>query len=652
MPVVSASTPLLVLTGVSRTYTSGGEPLTVLRDVTLTIESGEFVAIMGASGSGKSTLMNIIGCLDKPTIGAYSIRGIAVAGLGGDALAALRRETFGFIFQRYNLMSDLSAVGNAEVPAVYCGMATGPREARASGLLRDLGLGDRLQHHPNQLSGGQQQRVSIARALMNGGPVILADEPTGALDSQGGKEVMAILETLHGQGHTIILVTHDSDIAAYAHRVVRIADGRITSDESQPHGEAVTSVRRGDTKHEAAPAAAVLNESLKMALRSLVHNRLRTALTMLGIIIGVASVVALMAIGNGAKQDVLDRIQAMGTDLLTIERGAPNARASANVVRSFLPEDLPSISSVPGVLLTNPETSASALLRFGDVDLTVSATGTGEDFPQVHDWPLQSGVFFTADHVTRYAQVVAIGTTVVTNLFPGGTTPIGQYVLIGNAPFMVIGVMTSKGATPRGDDQDNAVWLPYTTAGARIFGQRFFQHIVVRVKPGVDMSAVQAGLHTLLLTRHRTEDFNIRNMADTIATADATQNTLTDLLAAIAVISLVVGGIGVMNIMLVSVTERTREIGIRMAVGARGFDVLFQFLTEAVLVCFIGGIVGVVAGIGGGLATSKIAGWRLMFTTAPVALAFGCAFLTGIIFGYLPASKAAHLDPIEALARE
>jgi macrolide transport system ATP-binding/permease protein len=649
---VSATAPLLALTGVSRTYTSGGAPLTVLRDVSLAVESGEFVAIMGASGSGKSTLMNIIGCLDKPTVGAYSIRGIAVAGLNGDALAALRRETFGFIFQRYNLMSDLSAVENAEVPAVYCGMATRPRGARASGLLRDLGLGDRLEHHPNQLSGGQQQRVSIARALMNGGPVILADEPTGALDSQGGKEVMAILEKLHAQGHTIILVTHDSDIAAYAHRVVRIADGRITSDEPQPHGAGVISVRRDDPKHEAAPAAAVLNESLKMALRSLVHNRLRTALTMLGIIIGVASVVALMAIGNGAKQDVLDRIQAMGTDLLTIERGAPNARATANVVRSFLPEDLPSIASVPGVMLTNPETTASALVRFGDVDLTVSATGTGPDFPQVHDWALQSGVFFTADHVTRYAQVVAIGTTVVTNLFPGGTTPIGQYVLIGNAPFMVIGVMSSKGATPRGDDQDNAVWLPYTTAGARIFGQRFFQHIIVRVNPGADMSAVQAGLHALPMTRHGTEDFNIRNMADTIATADATQNTLTDLLAAIAVISLVVGGIGVMNIMLVSVTERTREIGIRMAVGARGFDVLFQFLTEAVLVCFIGGIVGVIAGIGGGLATSKIAGWRLMFTTAPVALAFGCAFLTGIVFGYLPASKAAHLDPIEALARE
>jgi macrolide transport system ATP-binding/permease protein len=649
---VSAPTPLLVLQAVSRTYTSGGEPLTVLRDVNLTVESGEFVAIMGTSGSGKSTLMNIIGCLDKPTVGSYSIRGVAVASLNGDALAALRRETFGFIFQRYNLMSDLSAVENAEVPAVYCGLPTRPRAARASGLLRDLGLGDRLQHHPNQLSGGQQQRVSIARALMNGGPVILADEPTGALDSQGGKEVMAILEKLHREGHTIIVVTHDSAVAAYAHRVVRISDGRITSDESQPHGEALARVHPGDVVPGEAPGAAVLGESLKMALRSLVHNQLRTVLTTLGIIIGVASVVALMAIGNGAKQDVLDRIQAMGTDLLTIERGAPNARASANVVTSFVPEDLPSIASVPGVMLTNPETTASALVRFGDVDLTVTATGTGPDFPQVHDWPTQSGVFFTADHVTRYAQVVAIGTTVVTNLFPSGTNPIGQYVLIGNAPFMVIGVMTSKGATTRGDDQDNAVWLPYTTAGARIFGQRFFQHIIVRVKPGADMDAVQAGLHALLLTRHGTEDFNIRNMADTIATADATQNTLTDLLAAVAVISLVVGGIGVMNIMLVSVTERTREIGIRMAVGARSFDVLFQFLTEAVMVCFIGGALGVLVGVGGGWTTSRLAGWRVMFTVAPIALAFGCAFLTGIVFGYLPARKAAHLDPIEALARD
>ena len=644
--------PLLVLKDVSRTYSSGGEPLTVLREVSLVIQSGEFVAIMGASGSGKSTLMNIIGCLDKPTAGTYSIRGVDAASLNGDALAALRRDTFGFIFQRYNLMSDLSAVENAEVPAVYCGMGKTERAAHASDLLRDLGLGDRLEHHPSQLSGGQQQRVSIARALMNGGPVILADEPTGALDSQGGKEVMAILEKLHSQGHTIIVVTHDSDIAAYAHRIVRIADGRITSDEPQQKGEAGVQAQTGETGKDAGPGVGVLGEALKMALRSLMHNRLRTALTMLGIIIGVASVVALMAIGNGAKQDVVERIQAMGTDLLTVMRGPPAVRASAEIVTSFLPEDLPSIRSVPGVSMAVPETNLSSLLRFGNQDLTVTAVGTGEDFPLVHDWPPQSGVFFSAEHVKRYSQVVVLGQTVVKNLFPDGLNPLGQYVLIGSAPFLVIGVLSSKGLTPRGDDMDNSVWLPHTTAGARIFGQRFFNNFVVRVKPGADMGEVQTEIHTLLMKRHGKEDFNIRNQADTIETANETQNTLTYLLAAIAVISLVVGGIGVMNIMLVSVTERTREIGIRMAIGARSFDVLFQFLAEAVVVCFIGGLAGVIVGLGGGLATSALAGWRVIFTVPPIVIAFACAFLTGIIFGYLPARKAAQLDPIDALARD
>jgi macrolide transport system ATP-binding/permease protein len=644
--------PLLELNTVGRTYNSGGTPLTVLTDITLAIQQGEFVAIMGASGSGKSTLMNIIGCLDKPSTGAYRIHGTEVASLEGDALAKLRRDTFGFIFQRYNLMSDLTALENTQVPAVYRGEPKAQRAKRAGELLTQLGLGDRIDHFASQLSGGQQQRVSIARALMNGGSVILADEPTGALDSKGGKEVMAILEKLHAEGHTIILVTHDAAISAYAHRIVHIADGRIVSDEPQNKVAAICPTLTDSLESDASSGAAVLGESLKMALRSLTHNRMRTALTMLGIIIGVASVVGLMAIGNGAKQDVLERIQAMGTDLLTIERGPPNVRASGEIVVSFLPEDLPSLAGAPGVELAEPETELSTLLRYGNEDLIVTAVGTGEEFPRVHDWPMQSGVFFSSEHVRRYAPVVTLGTTVVKNLFPNGDNPLGKYVLLGNAPFLVIGVMSSKGSTPRGDDLDNSVWMPYTTAGAQIFGQRFFKHFIVRVKKDADMSVVQDELHTLMLKRHRKEDFNIRNMADTIATANQTQNTLTYLLAAIAVISLVVGGIGVMNIMLVSVTERTREIGIRMAIGARGFDVLFQFLTEALMVCFIGGLLGVCVGLGGGLVVSAIAGWRVIFTVVPIIISFACAFLTGILFGYLPARKAANLDPIEALARD
>ena len=357
--------------------------------------------------------------------------------------------------------------------------------------------------------------------------MILADEPTGALDSKGGKEVMAILVKLHAQGHTIILVTHDSDIAAYAHRLVRIADGRITSDELQKKDAVINQVKLGDLERDASAGMAVLGESLKMAFRSLVHNRMRTALTMLGIIIGVSSVVALMAIGNGAKQDVVERIQAMGTDLLTVMRGPPAVRASANIVTSFLPEDLPSIRGVPGVGMAVPETTSSSLLRFGDLDLMVSVVGTGEDFPQVHDWPAQSGVFFSAEHVKRYAQVVVLGQTTAKNLFSADMNPLGQYVLIGSAPFLVIGVLSGKGLTPRGDDMDNSAWLPYTTAGARVFGERFFNDFVVRVNPDADMSVVQTSLHSLLMKRHGKEDFNIRNMADTIATANATQNTLT-----------------------------------------------------------------------------------------------------------------------------
>jgi macrolide transport system ATP-binding/permease protein len=645
------ASPLIQLDAVSRTYASGGAPLTVLKEVSLTIHSGEFVAIMGPSGSGKSTLMNMIGCLDRPSSGTYRIRGIDVASLDGDLLARLRRDTFGFIFQRYNLMSGLSALDNAEVPAVYRGMPKPEREARAGKLLRHLGLSERLHHSPNQLSGGEQQRVSIARALMNGGPVILADEPTGALDSQSGKEIMAILQELPGQGHTIILVTHNSNIAAYAQRIVRLSDGRIRSDE-QKNEEAGNAPKTGEWEKEAKPGMAILGEALKMALRSLFHNRLRTALTMLGIVIGVASVVALMAIGNGAKQEVVERIQAMGTDLLSVERGRPAVRASGETVISLVPEDLPAIANVPGVDTVIPETELSVLLRFGNLDLVVTAVGTSENFPRVRNWALHSGVFFSAENVRRYAQVVTLGQTVVKALFPNGENPLGKYVIIGHTPFLVIGIMNSKGLSAKGDDLDNSVWLPYTTASARIFGYRFFKRFNVKVKTGADMGQVEDGIRTLLIHRHRKEDFYIRNMAEIIKTANETQDTLTYLLAAIAVISLVVGGIGVMNIMLVSVTERTREIGIRMAIGARSFDVLFQFLTEAVMVCLIGGLAGVTIGVAGGLATTMIAGWRVIFTVAPIIIAFSCAFLTGIVFGYLPAMKAARLDPIEALARD
>jgi macrolide transport system ATP-binding/permease protein len=646
---------LLELWQISREFPSGSGRVTVLRDICLAIHAGEFVAIMGPSGSGKSTLMNILGCLDRPTAGSYRVNNLDTALLDSNALAQLRRTTFGFIFQRYNLMADLTAVENAAIPAVYAGMLETHRTSRAVELLKRLGLADRLRHRPGQLSGGQQQRVSIARALMNGASAILADEPTGALDSHSGAEVLRILHDLHRHGHTIVLITHDEQIARHAGRIIRLHDGAMLSNYVIDAG----SVAGGGAGSNppalastATPTAVVFAEAFRMALRSLLHNRLRAALTMLGIIIGVASVVAMLAIGNGAKQEVLERIQAMGTDLLDIRRGVVAARSSLRGVVTLTPEDLPLLSGLPGVVAVVPESDGTLLVRYGDKDLLVPAVGTSEVFPDIRNWPLQVGFFFTDADVKNYRSAVALGPSVVQELFPEGESPIGKYIMIGPAPFQIVGVMSSKGLSSRGYDRDYQLWIPYTTASTLMFGRRYFDGVTVKVAKAALMKDVEQAIHNTLLRSHGAEDFNIRNMADLIETANQTQNTLTSLLGAVAVISLIVGGIGVMNIMLVSVTERTREIGIRMAVGARTFDVLMQFLTEGVVVCALGGIVGVAAGIAGGWAASRAMQWQTEISVAPCLLAFACAFITGLVFGLLPARKAARLDPVEALARD
>ena len=644
---------LLELSGLGREFRSPTGRIAILRDINLTIHPGEFVAIMGPSGSGKSTLMNILGCLDRPSTGSYRVNGQDTALLDPDALAQLRRDTFGFVFQRYNLLADLNAVENAAIPAVYAGVPGVTRTPRSMELLEQLGLGNRLHHRPGQLSGGEQQRVSIARALMNGATIILADEPTGALDSQTGDAVLRALDDLNVGGRTVVLITHDEQIAQHARRIVRLHDGRVISDQALPARAALPTVSlpsRLNHDDASASAAVVFGEALRMALRSLLHNRLRTALTMLGIVIGVASVVAMLAIGSGAKKEVLERIQAMGTDLLDVKRGLAAVRGSSKGIVTLTPEDLPLLTSLPGVVSAVPETNGTVVLRYGNRDLEVPAVGTSDEFPTVRNWPLQSGVFFTSGDVKRYGLVVVLGDTVAQQLFPTGESPSGKYVILGNSPFQVAGVMTSKGISSRGYDQDYQVWVPYTTATTLLFGYRYFGDVNVKVSDASVMKQVERSIHAVLIKSHGAEDFNIRNMADLIDTANQTQDTFTSLLAAVAVISLIVGGIGVMNIMLVSVVERTREIGIRMAVGARSSDVLLQFLTEAVVVCAIGGLLGVVLGIAGAVATSRSMGWVTVISAAPAALAFGCAFITGIAFGYLPARKAARLNPVQALA--
>lgn len=657
LKAVQATEPLIELSGITKTYTRGDVSVEVLHGISISIYPGEFVAIMGASGSGKSTLMNILGCLDRPTTGSYRFAGHEVSTLDRDRQALLRREAFGFIFQQYNLLSNADAVENVEVPAVYAGLTRAKRIVRAKGILTSLGLGDRLDHRPNQLSGGQQQRVSIARALMNGGQVILADEPTGALDSKSGEDVLHLLENLNADGHTVLLITHDAKVAQRARRVIEIKDGMITSDTGPAplSSEAAAARFRGDyafgRKRVPMVTPPDMIEAAKVALRSLRANILRTILTLLGIIVGVGSVVAMVAIGDGAKQDVMRRIQAMGTNLLLIRPGAPNMRMAGGTTATLVAADAEAIEELQDVDHAVGEFTSSVTVRYGTADYLTQANSTGPSFPDARDWPVASGSFFTADDMRGYAPVVVLGQTIVRNVFPPGEDPIGKYVLLNNVPFQVTGVMSAKGASPMGSDQDDIVFTPLTTGQLRLHGQRYVRTITVQVDDVNRIDAAQAAIRNLLIARHKTEDFQIRNMASILETATQTQNTMTILLGSIAAISLLVGGIGVMNIMLVSVTERTREIGIRMATGARRINIMMQFNTEAVVVCGIGGVIGVIGGLGTAVIMSRF-GWSIAYNVWPVVLAFACAFATGLIFGFLPARKAANLDPVVALGAE
>ena len=642
-----AAEPILELERVSKLYPAGGGAVAALKEVSLTIRRGEYVAIMGQSGSGKTTLMNILGCLDRPSSGRYRVAGCDVATLDADGLAALRRDVFGFVFQRYNLLGTASAQENVEMPAIYAGLGRRERSRRAAELLGRLGLGERLHHRPGQLSGGQQQRVSIARALMNGAEVILADEPTGALDSASGQEVLALLRRMNEEGHTILLITHDAEVAQEADRLIRIHDGEIVEDSA-------TRPRAAREQTAEAPAAARstadLADAVKMALRSLGANLFRTALTLLGIVIGVASVVAMLAIGDGAKQSVIDRISAMGTDLLLVRPGAPGVR-NAGDNASLTPEDAAAIGTLPGVAAVVPERQSGATLRYGSTDYASSVTGTWPDVVPARDWELAAGSFFTQEDVASYAPVVVIGQTVARSLFPDGGDPVGTYVLVQNIPFEVIGVLAPKGASPYGGDQDDVAFVPLSTGFMRLFGQQYLRTITVQVADVAEIDAVQEAITTLLIERHMTEDFQIRNMASILDTATETASVLTILLGSIAAISLFVGGIGVMNIMLVSVTERTREIGVRMAAGARMRDILLQFNTEAVVVCCLGGALGLGLGIGAAYLAQSL-GAPMLLSVPPALLAVGCACLTGVVFGFLPARKAARLDPVVALSSE
>ncbi len=649
MNSVSAPAPIIELRGVRKAFRSGDLDVEVLHGIDLSIYAGEFIAIMGASGSGKTTLMNILGCLDRPTGGSYLFMGQDVSAFGRDELARLRREAFGFVFQSYNLIATGSAIDNVEVPAIYAGVPPKERVARASELLGKLGLGDRLGYRPSQLSGGQQQRVSIARALMNGGRIVLADEPTGALDTQSGVEVMALMQELSRNGHTIILITHAPEVAQQARRQIVIKDGLIVSD-SGPDSAAVTATAGPAPGGGGDDFAGGLVEAARTAVRALHSNLFRTVLTLLGIVIGVGSVITMLAIGDGAREAVLSRISAMGTNLLLVRPLAPNRRGAGGTVATLVPDDAEALATLPNVLAAVPELGGNVTARVGNADYQTSATGTTATFPIARNWPLSRGIFFSDADVRSYAAVAVLGQTVADNLFGKNVDPVGKYIVLNNVMFQTIGVLATRGAGPGGQDQDDVIMLPLTTGSLRLFGARFLRNITVAVDQVSLIDATQDSVEALLEQRHGAVDFQIRNMASVIDTATETQDTLTVLLASVAAISLLVGGIGVMNIMLVSVTERTREIGIRMATGARMRNILQQFLTEALVVSVLGGAIGVTLGLLAALALGAL-GTPVAFSLAPVLLSFACALAIGVVFGYFPARKAAQVDPVVALGK-
>ncbi len=649
------SEPLLKICDISRTFPAGDETLTVLNKVNLTIERGEMVAIVGASGSGKSTLMNILGCLDQASEGSYWINGRDTSTLTPTQLAELRREYFGFIFQRYHLLGDLSAVQNVEVPAIYAGQDKNQRAQRAKELLTRLGLDERLDHKPNQLSGGQQQRVSVARALMNGGDVILADEPTGALDSKSGEEMMTLLQELHQLGHTIILVTHDMTVAEHADRIIEIKDGEILSDSKNDNARAEsqqTLVRPTQQKNKLSQRTwDSFVEALKMAMLAMSNHRLRTFLTMLGIIIGIASVVSVVALGNGSQQAILADISSMGTNTIDVMPGRGFGDRRSGRVRTLTANDAEALKSLPFIDSVTPTVSTNATIRLSNQAVTASVAGVGPEFFRVKGYELAQGQYWDQHSVDNLAQEVVIDDNTRKSLFPN-SNPIGQVIFAGKLPVRIIGVTQPKESAFGNSDSLN-LWLPYTTVSGRMVGKSYLDRITVRVNDSAPSAAAEQAIISLLTMRHGTVDFFTINTDTIQQNITKTTNNMTLLVSMIAVISLIVGGIGVMNIMLVSVTERTREIGVRMAVGARKADILRQFLIEAVLVCICGGLIGIGLSYAiGVIFSSSSSSFNMIYSTSSILSAFICSTLIGIVFGYIPAKNAAQLNPVDALSRE
>ncbi len=643
----------------------GDTQVGALQGVSLKIAPGEFVAIMGPSGSGKSTLMHILGLLDRPDGGEYYLGKEKANGLSDEELSAVRNRLVGFVFQQFHLLPRMTALENAELPLVYAGKRH--LKEKAQQKIKEVGLLDRINHRPNELSGGQQQRVAIARALVNDPLIILADEPTGNLDSKSQEEIISILKDLNQKGKTVIIVTHEKEIALQAKRVIRMLDGKIISDEkseilSHPLEENQIGQIIGVvlSKSERKARETKFFDYLHQAAVAMISHKMRSFLSILGILIGVAAVIAMLAIGQGAKESIEKQLASLGSNLLVIRPGSSRLHGVAmetGTVTRFTLEDVAAIAKLSEVVKSvSPSVTGRGQMVYANKNWNTQVEGVGVDYAAMRAASPAVGRFFTEGEVKMRDKVVILGTTVVRELF-GDANPVGQSLKINLVNFRVIGVLPSKGASSFHDQDDNAV-IPITTAMFRVFGKEYVDTIYVEVKSPDLIDAAQEAISALIIKQHRLiardaqDSFQIRNMTDIKNTLEATTKTMSLLLGSIAAISLLVGGIGIMNIMLVSVTERTREIGLRKAIGANNKDILAQFLIESVLMSFIGGIAGVLSGSGTAMLITFFAGWAVKVSLSSIILATTFSLIVGVAFGLWPARKASLLDPIEALRYE
>ena len=641
---------MIKLENISKTFKFGENEIYALKNINLTIQKGEFVAIIGQSGSGKSTLMNILGALDTPSSGSYFIDGREISRFDLDELAMLRSKKFGFVFQRYNLISTLNSMQNVALSAVYAGVEKSVREAKANEILSDLGLGDKTQNLPNKLSGGQQQRVSIARALINGGEIILADEPTGALDSKSGIKVMEIIKNLHEKGHTIILVTHDPNIAEWANRIIEIKDGEILTDTKKSELKFELKEQNLPQKREFSANFDRFKESFKMSISSIFAHKLRSILTMLGIIIGVMSVICVIALGKGSQEQIMSSIKRIGTNTIEIFPGSGFGDMRSGRIKTLTRDDASYLAKQNFLDYSTPNTNTSGVITYANKNINGSLRGGGKDSLAVNGITLQSGRTFSADDIENSRAVVIIDQNAKNELF-ADENPIGKTIFFNRRPLSIIGIAAPNDAF--GSSENVRIYAPYTSVINNITGDRYIHSITVKVKDDIDSQVAEGRVKKLLSQKHGKSDFFTFN-SDTIKqTVESTTQTMQLLIASIAAISLIVGGIGVMNIMLVSVSERTKEIGIRMAIGARKSDIMQQFLIEAVLLCVLSGIIGVILAFFAG----EIFNWLnldfvMRFSVAPVVLSIVASSAIGIIFGYIPALQASKLNPIDALLQE